>query len=53
MPANTTMSMSQYLYNTAFNLNDNFGYASAISYAILILVAILAFIQMRIGDKRD
>jgi lactose/L-arabinose transport system permease protein len=52
-PANTTMSMSQYLYNTAFNLNDNFGYASAISYAILILVAILAFIQMRIGDKRD
>lgn len=52
-PANTTMSMSMYLYNTAFKLNDNFGYASAISYAILILVAVLALIQMRIGDKRD
>lgn len=52
-PANTTMSMSMYLYNTAFKLNDNFGYASAISYAILIMVAILAFIQMRVGDKRD
>lgn len=52
-PANTTMSMSQYLYNTAFALNDNFGYASAISYAILIMVAVLAFIQMKVGDKRD
>lgn len=52
-PANTTMSMSQYLYNTAFHLNDNFGYASAISYAILIMVAILAFVQMQVGDKRD
>lgn len=52
-PANTTMSMSMYLYNTAFKLNDNFGYASAISYAILILVAILALLQMRVGDKRD
>lgn len=52
-PANATMSMSMYLYNTAFVLSANFGYASAISYAILVLVAILAFIQMRVGDKRD
>ena len=52
-PANTTMSMSQYLYDVSFGRSQNFGYGAAISYIILILVAILAFIQMRIGDKRD
>ncbi len=52
-PANTTMSMSHYLYKLAFQNNANIGYASAVSYAILILVAILAFIQMRVGDRRD
>lgn len=52
-PANTTMSMSQYLYELSFHKNPNVGYGSAISYAILILVAVLAFIQMRVGDKRD
>lgn len=52
-PAYTTMSMSQYLYELSFQKNPNFGYGAAISYIILILVAVLAFIQLRIGDKRD
>jgi lactose/L-arabinose transport system permease protein len=52
-PANTTMSMSHYLYNLAFFNNPNVGYASALSYAILILVAILALIQMKVADRRD
>ena len=52
-PANTTMSMSQYLFDVSFGKSQNFGYGAAISYIILILVAILAFVQMRIGDKRD
>lgn len=52
-PAYHTMSMSHYLYEISFQKNPNFGYAAAISYVILILVAVLAFIQLRVGDKRD
>ncbi len=52
-PAYTSMSMSHYLFELSFQKNPNFGYAAALSYAILIMVAVLAFIQMRVGDKRD
>ena len=47
------MSISHHLYEAPIQKNPNFGYAAAISYVILILVAILALVQMRVGDKRD
>lgn len=31
----------------------NFGYASAMSVIVFIMVAILAFINLKVGDKRD
>ncbi|MCA0307544.1 MAG: sugar ABC transporter permease [Actinobacteria bacterium] len=52
-PAYSTMTMSHYLYELSFQKNPNFGYAAALSYAILIMVAVLAAIQMKVGDKRD
>jgi lactose/L-arabinose transport system permease protein len=52
-PAYTTMSMSHYLYELSFHKNPNFGYGAAVAYVIFLLVAVLAFIQLRIGDKRD
>jgi lactose/L-arabinose transport system permease protein len=52
-PAHQSMTMSHYLYEVSFQKNPNFGYAAALSYVILILVAILALIQMKVGDKRD
>ena len=52
-PAYTSMTMSHYLYEVSFQRNPNFGYGAALSYVILIMVAVLAFIQMKIGDKRD
>lgn len=52
-PANSTITMSHYIYNMSFKYVPNFGYAAAMSYLILILVAVLAFIQMKVGDKRD
>lgn len=52
-PAYTSMTMSHYLYELSFLKSPNFGYASALSYVILLLVAILALIQMKVGDKRD
>lgn len=52
-PANTSMTMSHYLYQVSFVNSPNFGYGAALSYVILIMVAILAAIQMKVGDKRD
>jgi len=51
-PGNMTITMSHYIYNTMFTKNPNFGYAAAMSFVILILVAILSAIQMKVGDKR-
>ncbi len=52
-PANTTITMSHYIYNVSFKYVPNFGYAASMSYLILILVAVLAYMQMKVGDKRD
>jgi len=52
-PANATITMSHYIYDTTFKNVPTFGYAAAMSYVILILVAILALIQMKVGDSRD
>lgn len=52
-PANSTITMSHYIYNSSFKYVPNFGYSAAMSFLILILVAVLAAIQMKVGDKRD
>lgn len=53
-PANATITMSHYIYNGSFGEGvANFGYASAMSVVVFIMVAILAFINMKVGDKRD
>ena len=52
-PANASITMSHYIYNLCFKYVPNFGYAAAMSFLILILVAVLAFLQMKVGDKRD
>ena len=52
-PSNSTITMSHYIYNMSFKYVPNFGYAAAMSFIILILVAILALLQMKVGDKRD
>ena len=52
-PSNATITMSHYIYNMTFKYVPSFGYAAAMSYLILILVAVLAFVQMKVGDTRD
>ena len=51
-PANMTITMSHYIYNTMFTKNPNFGYAAAMSFVILIMVAVLSAIHTKVGDKR-
>ena len=53
-PANATITMSHYIYNNSMGQGvANFGYASALSFVIFMMVAILSFISMKAGDKRD
>ena len=51
-PGNMTITMSHYIYNVMFTKNPNFGYAAAMSFVILIMVAILSAIETKVGDKR-
>lgn len=51
-PANATLSISQYIYRLSFQYSPRFSYAAAISFVVFLLVAVLAFIQMRVGDRR-
>lgn len=53
-PANTTITMSHYIYNNSFGQGvANFGYASAMSFFVFVLVAVLAAINLKVGDTRD
>ncbi len=52
-PGNATITMSHYIYNLAFRYFPNIGYACAVSYVIFIMVAILALVQLKVGDKRE
>ncbi len=53
-PANATITMTHYIYNSTFGQGvANFGYATAMSFFVFILVAILAIINMKVGDTRD
>ncbi|MFD1957836.1 carbohydrate ABC transporter permease [Paenibacillus thailandensis] len=51
-PGNSTMTISQYIYNLSFLYTPNFGYAATVSYAIVIMVAVLAFLQMKVGGEK-
>ncbi|WP_408607864.1 carbohydrate ABC transporter permease [Blautia argi] len=50
-PANTTITISQYIYNLLFKYQPNFGYAAAVSFVIVVLIVVLSFIQLKVGDK--
>ena len=53
-PANSTITMSHYIYNQAFGKGVGaLGYTSAMSFLVFILVGILAFISLKVGDTRD
>lgn len=52
-PGYSTMAMAHYIYNTSFVNVPNFGYSCAMSMIILIIVAIMTFIQMKVGDTRE
>jgi len=52
-PSDSTLTLSLYIYNLSFKFVPNFGYAATVSYVIVILVAILAFIQFYAARERE
>lgn len=52
-PGNATTSISQYIYNLSFKYSADFGYAATVSYSIVIMIIILAFIQFRVAGDRN
>lgn len=52
-PANATITISHYIYNLLFKYQPNFGYAAAVSYVIVIMIVVLSFIQMKVGDDKE
>lgn len=52
-PGNATLSISQYIYNLSFKYSSDFGYAATVSYSIVIIIIILAFLQFKLaGDDK-
>lgn len=51
-PDNATITTGHYLYNSGFQF-FKFGYAAAISYILVIIIAFLSFLQFKLskGDK--
>jgi lactose/L-arabinose transport system permease protein len=50
-PGTATLTISLYIYDLIFRNVTQFGYAAAVSYSILVMVAILSLIQIKVGDK--
>lgn len=51
-PDNATITVAHYLYDTGFRY-VKFGYAAAISYVLVVIIAILSFIQFKVGESED
>ena len=51
--SDVTLTLSLYIFKLSFRYVPNFGYAATVSYVIVVLVAILAFIQFYLARERD
>jgi lactose/L-arabinose transport system permease protein len=49
-PANETLTIGLYLYQTAFQSVD-FHYAAAISWVLVVLIGALSLLQLRLGER--
>lgn len=51
-PADSTLTLSLYIYYLSFRFVPSFGYAATVSYVIVILVMILSFLQFLFARDR-
>ncbi|MGX7133442.1 carbohydrate ABC transporter permease [Enterococcus songbeiensis] len=50
-PANATKTLGLYIYETGFNFS-RFGYASALSYVVVMIVIVLSLIQSKLTKEK-
>ena len=51
-PADSTLTLSLYIYNLTFKFMPSFGYSATVSWVIVLVVAILSFLQFLIARDR-
>jgi len=52
-PSNATMTAALYIFRQAFVINSDFGYATSMSYVVVLISGLFAFIQLRLlGGER-
>lgn len=51
-PSDSTLTLSLYIYNLTFKFMPAFGYASTVSYVIVVLVGVLSFLQFMVAKDR-
>lgn len=51
-PDGATISVAHYLYNTGFRY-IKFGYAAAISYVLVVIIAVLSYFQFKVGEEKN
>jgi multiple sugar transport system permease protein len=51
-PGNMTRPIIQYIFESAFSKND-LGYASAMSYALFLILVVLSVIQIRFQNRKE
>ena len=51
-PADATITLSLYIYNLTFRYMPSFGYAATVSYVIVVMVAVLSFLQFYAARDR-
>lgn len=52
-PGNATLTISQYIYNLSFKYSADFGYAATVSYSIVIMIALLSFLQFKVAGDHN
>ena len=51
-PSDSTLTLSLYIYNLTFKFMPSFGYSATVSWVIVLIVAILSFLQFLIARDR-
>lgn len=51
-PSDATLTLSLYIYNLSFKFMPSFGYASTVSYVIVVLVGVLSLIQFLLAREK-
>ena len=52
-PSDSTLTLSLYIYNLTFKFMPSFGYSATVSWVIVLLVAVLSFLQFIVARDRS